>query len=72
MPSSFCASTALRLVAGIEEVEMEACDRLRAERETSSVARKPEGVRAVGLEEEAASAARERSRSALAFSLFSS
>ena len=72
MPSSFCASTALRLVEGIEAVEMAACERFRAERETSSVARKPEGVRFVVLEEEAASAARDRSRRALAFSLLSS
>lgn len=57
---------------GIEEVETEAWARFRAERETFSSARKPEGVRAVVWEEEAASAARERSRRALALSLFSS
>lgn len=72
MPSSFCASTALRLVEGMEEVEIEAWERFRDETETSSVARKPEGVRAVGWEDAAASAARERSRRALALSLLSS
>lgn len=68
MPS-FCswAAAALRLLGEMEDVEMEACVRLRVEREESSVTRKAEGA----LEEEA-SAARERSRSALAFSLFSS
>jgi hypothetical protein len=43
--------------------------RFRPERETSSVARKPEGVRDAAF---AASAAMDRSRRALALSLFSS
>lgn len=59
---------ASRLVAGTSAVEMEVWGRLR---EISS-AMKPEGVRFVGWEASAASAARERSRRALALSLFSS
>ena len=72
MPSSWRASRALRLVSGMLAVDMEARARFRPERETSSVARKPEGIRAAGLDDTAASAARERSRSALALSRFSS
>jgi hypothetical protein len=72
MPSSLSASRASRLVAGMLELDIAPCERFRAERETSSAARKPEGVRKVGWEYAAASAARERSRRALALSLFSS
>ena len=72
MPSSFVGVwRASRLVAGTFVVEMEPCARFRPE---SDVAIKPDGVLDVVLvlASAAAWAARERSRRALAFSLFSS
>jgi len=52
--------------------EMDSWARLRPATEMSLVARKPEGVRAVADEAFARSEASERSRRALALSLFSS
>ena len=72
MPSSLGVILASRLVSGTSAVETEAWARFLPATEMSSVARKPAGVRAIAFENAAASFARERSRSALALSLFSS
>lgn len=71
-PSSLGIFLASRLVSGTLAVEMEACARFRPASEMSSVTRKPEGVRAVGLEFSAASFANDLSRNAFALSRFSS
>lgn len=54
------------------EIEEESCARFRPAMEMSLLAIKPEGVRVVVEEEAACSAARERSRRALALRRFSS